>query len=151
MIRRPPRSTLFPYTTLFRSTEVEAPLEPWPPSVDRGPTRTVLDERGRGIAGVLGDLVAGGEPVLVVCADVSRRLHGLRGRLGGFSLCSHAALERAPGLARGFAHLVGLDPPAHPHGMELLSAAGDGGFAHLAWGEPELRFAQQIHELEPGL
>src|SRR3712207_7230649 len=25
MIRRPPRSTLFPYTTLFRSAEVEAP------------------------------------------------------------------------------------------------------------------------------
>src|SRR3712207_7735961 len=24
MIRRPPRSTLFPYTTLFRSTDVEA-------------------------------------------------------------------------------------------------------------------------------
>src|SRR2546427_6894123 len=30
MIRRPPRSTLFPYTTLFRSPEVgsEAPLDP---------------------------------------------------------------------------------------------------------------------------
>src|SRR5256885_9343793 len=25
MIRRPPRSTLFPYTTLFRSTELEIP------------------------------------------------------------------------------------------------------------------------------
>src|SRR5258706_6582451 len=25
MIRRPPRSTLFPYTTLFRSTQVEQP------------------------------------------------------------------------------------------------------------------------------
>jgi len=25
MIRRPPRSTLFPYTTLFRSTIVEVP------------------------------------------------------------------------------------------------------------------------------
>src|SRR5438874_9184604 len=25
MIRRPPRSTLFPYTTLFRSREVQAP------------------------------------------------------------------------------------------------------------------------------
>src|SRR3712207_7545730 len=25
MIRRPPRSTLFPYTTLFRSVEVDAP------------------------------------------------------------------------------------------------------------------------------
>src|SRR3712207_8083064 len=30
MIRRPPRSTLFPYTTLFRSIEKTAPL---PPSV----------------------------------------------------------------------------------------------------------------------
>src|SRR5437899_9349428 len=27
MIRRPPRSTLFPYTTLFRSHAVEDPLE----------------------------------------------------------------------------------------------------------------------------
>src|SRR3712207_9359057 len=29
MIRRPPRSTLFPYTTLFRSTLMEL-LRPWP-------------------------------------------------------------------------------------------------------------------------
>src|SRR3712207_7479574 len=28
MIRRPPRSTLFPYTTLFRSDDAEGPLEP---------------------------------------------------------------------------------------------------------------------------
>src|SRR3712207_6857148 len=27
MMRRPPRSTLFPYTTLFRSVEVHAPLQ----------------------------------------------------------------------------------------------------------------------------
>src|SRR3712207_7965415 len=26
MIRRPPRSTLFPYTTLFRSNEIESPI-----------------------------------------------------------------------------------------------------------------------------
>src|SRR3712207_7466014 len=26
MIRRPPRSTLFPYTTLFRSRDIKAPL-----------------------------------------------------------------------------------------------------------------------------
>src|SRR2546421_8396978 len=26
MIRRPPRSTLFPYTTLFRSVDIEAPI-----------------------------------------------------------------------------------------------------------------------------
>src|SRR2546427_6138642 len=34
MIRRPPRSTLFPYTTLFRSVQIEAfasprPLQAW--------------------------------------------------------------------------------------------------------------------------
>src|SRR5260370_39804952 len=28
MIRRPPRSTLFPYTTLFRSEESRSPLSP---------------------------------------------------------------------------------------------------------------------------
>src|SRR3712207_8223047 len=37
MIRRPPRSTLFPYTTLFRSTAVHTPLNctPPPPAVAR--------------------------------------------------------------------------------------------------------------------
>src|SRR3712207_7409577 len=29
MIRRPPRSTLFPYTTLFRSPSRPAPTPPW--------------------------------------------------------------------------------------------------------------------------
>src|SRR5438309_7041872 len=31
MLRRPPRSTLFPYTTLFRSTREERPLAERPP------------------------------------------------------------------------------------------------------------------------
>src|SRR3712207_8469077 len=31
MIRRPPRSTLFPYTTLFRSVRVGRGVEPGPP------------------------------------------------------------------------------------------------------------------------
>src|SRR2546421_7855085 len=41
MIRRPPRSTLFPYTTLFRSTRCSAPssltisLEDWARTFDR--------------------------------------------------------------------------------------------------------------------
>src|SRR2546429_1292844 len=30
MIRRPPRSTLFPYTTLFRSLPIPTACEPWP-------------------------------------------------------------------------------------------------------------------------
>src|SRR2546429_6703222 len=32
MIRRPPRSTLFPYTTLFRSWRLARPVQPWGPS-----------------------------------------------------------------------------------------------------------------------
>src|SRR2546430_5581437 len=31
MIRRPPRSTLFPYTPLFRSPETEVPPQSWRP------------------------------------------------------------------------------------------------------------------------
>src|SRR5258708_21505270 len=45
MIRRPPRSTLFPYTTLFRSlfqrTDRKAPLRP----ISRGPTRESPERR----------------------------------------------------------------------------------------------------------
>src|SRR2546426_1701702 len=34
MIRRPPRSTLFPYTTLFRSPSLEAAYEPGDPRLE---------------------------------------------------------------------------------------------------------------------
>src|SRR3712207_7158609 len=45
MIRRPPRSTLFPYTTLFRSTGgEEAPPSPIPPTVSR-----VIPQRTKGL------------------------------------------------------------------------------------------------------
>jgi single-stranded-DNA-specific exonuclease len=130
--------------------ELRAPLA-WPPpaTTSNGPRRQTADARGRGLAGTLGSLVASGEPVLVVCADVPGRLRGLRDRLGGFALCSWDALERDPGLAERFPHLAALDPPAHPH-LEALLRAGDG-WAHLAWGDPELRFAQQITEREYGL
>src|SRR3712207_7742384 len=37
MIRRPPRSTLFPYTTLFRSQELEAALQQVPDRVPIDP------------------------------------------------------------------------------------------------------------------
>src|SRR5436190_10320801 len=35
MIRQPPRSTLFPYTTLFRSHRRQHPRGPCPPPIDR--------------------------------------------------------------------------------------------------------------------
>src|SRR5258705_6832072 len=43
MIRRPPRSTLFPYTTLFRSTRLLEDLSQ-PDSAQRRPLRRLQDE-----------------------------------------------------------------------------------------------------------
>ncbi|MGI8802506.1 MAG: single-stranded-DNA-specific exonuclease RecJ [Solirubrobacteraceae bacterium] len=108
--------------------------------------RLVCDRRGRGIAATIAGLVAGGEPVLVVAADAPARARHLRERLGGFALCSHAALAR--GLAGNRAHLVVLDPPASAAAGNLVLAGGPDQATHLAWGEPELRFARHIHEQE---
>src|SRR2546422_7453658 len=44
MIRRPPRSTLFPYTTLFRSPEIAA-LEPGAVRIDGGLGAPVLSQQ----------------------------------------------------------------------------------------------------------
>jgi single-stranded-DNA-specific exonuclease len=122
------------------------------PTLER--RRVVLDRRGESPLAVLVDALAAGGPVLAVCADVSRRVEGLSTRTGGFSLCSYHALERESALAGRFAHIVALDPPAALGAHEALQARPDGacaGYVHLSWGEPELRFAQQMHELEYGL
>src|SRR5258708_28655513 len=54
MIRRPPRSTLFPYTTLFRSDGLDPSAELQPEGLDqahqRGAIRRVDDERERSAA-----------------------------------------------------------------------------------------------------
>jgi single-stranded-DNA-specific exonuclease len=110
--------------------------------------RQVLDHRSRGPIATLVDLVAQGAPVLALCADAPSKLDDLATRAGGFALCSYAALARAPQLAARFAHLVALDPPAHPSEDACLRAGAPGQSAHLAWGAAELRFAQQIHESE---
>ncbi|HTX29863.1 MAG TPA: single-stranded-DNA-specific exonuclease RecJ [Solirubrobacteraceae bacterium] len=112
-------------------------------------TRQRLDRRGESPLAVLSDAVSAGGPALAVCADVARRYDGLAGRLGGYSLISYHALEQTPAAVHGYAHLVALDPPGCASHAALLDR-GDG-FTHLAWGEAELRFAQQMHELEYGL
>ena len=136
--------------------ELDAPLEGGASRNDdmldgtsHTPGRRVVDCRGRGLAGTIGSVVASGEPVLVVCCDVARRRRGLEGRLGGFALCSWDGLGRDPAIAERFAHVLALDPPLLA-GQETLLRGG-AGYAHLAWGDPELRFAQQIIELEYGL
>jgi single-stranded-DNA-specific exonuclease len=131
--------------------EVDAPL-PGPEPIEAGHAateRAILDRRGESPLAVLGDAVASGERVLALCADVPRRLGGLGDRQGGFALGCYHALERRPALAEAAQHLVALDPPASAEGMHLLGLGE--GITHLAWADPELRFAWQMHELEYGL
>ena len=114
------------------------------------PARAVLDRRGRGVAGVAGDLLTSGEPVLAVCADVARRRAGLEQLVAGMApggcldAVSLEALARRPALAAGYTHLVALDPPPAAGGRELLAAAPASGFVHLAWGAPEAEFALAV-------
>lgn len=112
-------------------------------------TGAVLDRRGESALAVLADAIAAGGEVLAVCADVSRRLEGLRERAGGFALISYHALQCRPETVAGFEHLVALDPPASTAAAALLRSRVR--FTHLAWGAAELRFAEQMHELEYGL
>ena len=114
-----------------------------------GPGRTVLDRRYDSPLAVIADASATGEEALAVCADVSRRLEGLRARTGGFSLIAADSLLREPSLASRFPHIIVLDPPTRAE-LDAVICAG-AGFTHLAWGIAELRFAQQMHELEYGL
>lgn len=111
--------------------------------------RTMIDRRGESPLSVLADAVAAEGSVLAVCADVTRRLEGLRSRCGGFGLISYHGLEDDPSKALEVGHLVALDPPAGEPQASLLALGT--GFTHVAWGGAELRFAQQMHELEYGL
>jgi len=119
-----------------------------PPDEGEGPppqggVRAVCDRRGRGLAGRLAGLVASGEPVLVVCADAARRHGHLRDRLGGFALCDYRALERDPALARAYAHLALLDPPAWRRADAVARAGEPDQYVHLCWGPSEVEFARR--------
>lgn len=132
--------------------ELDAPLPALAAAACATPgRRTVRDRRGAGIAGVLAGLVAGGESVLVVSADARRRREHFAGRLGGFALCSWTALERDPGLAEPFRHVVVLDPPAHPALGAVAEAGREDQMTHLCGGADELRFAQHVHDEQHAL
>jgi single-stranded-DNA-specific exonuclease len=114
-------------------------------------SRALREKQGIGVAGLLGDLVATGEPVLVVAAHAPHRARALGGRVGGFAVTSWAALEDDPGLAESFPHVVALDPPAHAHRRALVEHLPGAGWTHLAWGAAELGFARRIHEWDYAL
>ncbi|CAB4923478.1 unannotated protein [freshwater metagenome] len=126
-----------------------------PPIASAGAPPASEDRRGSSLIGTIGALVASGDPVLVVAACAERRLRGLRGLIGGFTLCSWDALERDSSIAEGRVHFVALDPPLCEGHEAALRALGDGQVIHRAWGDPELRFSLYVlehdHDLRPGL
>jgi single-stranded-DNA-specific exonuclease len=113
-------------------------------SVSPDSRRALRDRRHGGIAGLLADLVATGEPVLAVAAHAPHRAQAMQARVGGFAVCSWAALADRPELAEPYRHVVAVDPPSHQDQRALVSALPGTGWAHLAWGEPELDFARRI-------
>jgi single-stranded-DNA-specific exonuclease len=115
--------------------------------------KVVVDRRSWSPLATIADAQAAAaaseEHVLVICANTPRRLAALASRRGGFALISHDSLLDEPEIAADYQHIVVLDPATSRVG-ETITRLGHG-YTHLAWGEPELRFAQQIHELEYGL
>jgi single-stranded-DNA-specific exonuclease len=118
--------------------------EPYAASPPRG-SRELRDRRGTGFAGLLGDLASSGEGVLVVVWDSARRRAALEAiGADGVALVAWDDLLAAPGLAEPYAHVLALDPPTAEAEAEGLRALPGAGFAHLAWGEDEERFALAV-------
>lgn len=114
---------------------------------ERRAGRTVVDWRGRGALGVLGELMTTGERLLIVCANVSRRRALLHDQLGSqvamIGYESIAALtERLP----EFTHIALVDPPAFAGGAEAVLRGAPDGFAHLVFGASECEFATRVLE-----
>jgi single-stranded-DNA-specific exonuclease len=117
------------------------------------PPADVCDRRGEGVAGVVGDLLTSGEPVLVAVVHLARRRESLERLLAGiapFDVASWDALLATPALAGGHAHLVAFDPPPVP-----VTDVPGACVLHLAWGPAELEFALAVWrselELRPAL
>src|SRR5688572_33499979 len=90
MIRRPPRSTLFPYTTLFRSFIADEPLEPRPKQPSLVTAQRELLTRMRSVVLVLGGLLLMVLGALVVL--IFRRSEGASSK----AVPSSSAVVNAP-------------------------------------------------------
>ncbi len=89
--------------------------------------RETCDRRGEGVAGVLGDLLASGEDVLVACGEPQRWRRGLDSTLAGLArgraaIASWDLLALLPSLAEPYPHVFALDPPPVEDGPSRSSA-----------------------------
>src|SRR2546430_5193271 len=122
MIRRPPRSTLFPYTTLFRSAEAQRHAQrdrTGGDHLDRDP-RLIAEAHDRALAELPLDLEQRGLQGLLPVA------RPLRARL---AVCCHG------GLPAGLRGLRG--PPAPPRSSEFRSRrTSPGGYRWTRYAQP---------------
>src|SRR3712207_9300748 len=96
MIRRPPRSTLFPYTTLFRSLRLLG-------AATGGATVALVGVLGRQLAGARAGLLAAGLAAVyptLIAADGALMSESLFGLLVALSLLAAHRLLDAPGVGR---------------------------------------------------
>jgi single-stranded-DNA-specific exonuclease len=120
-----------------------------PAAASRHPARReTCDRRGEGVAGVLGDLLASGEDVLVACGEPRRWRHGLEATLAGLTRGSAAIvswdlLALLPALAEPYPHVLALDPPPVEDGSAFVAALPGVGLAHRAWGPGEEAIARE--------
>src|SRR3712207_5099428 len=107
MMRRPPRSTLFPYTTLFRSSAMAAPLTRYTPAAASARTMVstaITRPQGRrATSGALPSPTRSQPQRLQRCSPLIRRRHA-----GHLYLAMIASLWIAPAARRG-----SEPPPAH--------------------------------------
>jgi hypothetical protein len=91
---------------------------------------------------VIAELLSSGDSVLAIAADAVARAPIDR---PGLTLVDYCGLERGPGLARDFTHVVLVDPPPFPH-LERLAgrSAVAGAYLHEVWGEAERRFSLSV-------
>src|SRR3712207_1256987 len=138
MIRRPPRSTLFPYTTLFRSVTPEHALlfsildavlrrspdgrRIYGASAPPAPgTRIVMPDLARTLEGLAAD-----GPDLLYRGELGRRLsafvreHG--GRITDADLAAYRVIRRAPVRARFCGHEFVSNPPPSAGGVLIAYA-----------------------------
>src|SRR3712207_7455659 len=91
MIRRPPRSTLFPYTTLFRSGHNTYNSQPWPPHFGLTtcqPTPLLL-----------------GSPIAATLDRKSTRLNSSHANISYAVFCLKKKITRMPSFASHKQHL----------------------------------------------
>lgn len=104
--------------------------------------RTTSDRRGDGVAGVLGDLLASGDDVLIACTEPQRWRRGLDSTLAGLvrgraAIASWDVLALLPSLATPYAHVFALDPPPVADPVAFVAALPGSGLAHCGWGPGE--------------